>query len=53
MLNIYSRVLKLDNGAAVDAGLIGRLGQLLHVAEKGRVQCEDTPMDAKLRVFCL
>jgi hypothetical protein len=53
VLNIYSRILKLHNGAAINAGLVGWLGQPLHVAEERRVQRQDAPMDAKLHIFGL
>lgn len=51
VLEIRGRVRELDDGATVDAGLVGRLRQPLYTAEKGRVLRKDAPMYAKLGVL--
>jgi hypothetical protein len=53
VLNIKSRVLKLNNRTAVNGRLVRRLREVLQVAEERRVLRKDAPVDARLRVFCL
>jgi hypothetical protein len=53
MFHVRSSIWEFDDGAAVNGRLIGRLRQVLHVAEESRIPREKTPMDAELCVFCL
>jgi hypothetical protein len=53
VLNINRRVLKLNNGAAINGGMVKRLREVLQIAEERRVLSEDAPVNARLRVFCL
>jgi hypothetical protein len=53
MFYVRSSIWEFDNGAAFNGRLIGRLRQVLQVAEERRIPRQKTPMDAELRVFCL